>query len=123
MRMNDYQNKANETAIFNVDCEIILQDYKTLENTNVDWIYPALGLADESGEVLGKLKKVIRDNKGIISKDIIESVKKELGDVLWYLAVLSKRLNLNLEDVATANLEKLSKRKENGTLRGSGDDR
>jgi MazG nucleotide pyrophosphohydrolase domain. len=65
----------------------------------------------------------LRDKKGIVEKEDREEIKKELGDVLWYLAQICTELKLSLEDVAKTNLLKLKSRKERNKLRGSGDQR
>ena len=70
-----------------------------------------------------KVKKVIRDKSGIFDKESKLGIKKELGDVLWYVSNLCTELNFNLEDVALQNLEKLKLRAAKGKIRGSGDDR
>ena len=87
------------------------------------YIYPLLGLNDEVGEVTGKIKKVFRDETGIISPAKLNDLKKELGDVLWYLSQLSTELGLGLEEIAQGNIDKLKSRQERGVLQGSGDDR
>lgn len=86
-------------------------------------IYPTLGLTNEAGEVAGKIKKIFRDNAGTFSEKDRHAVKKELGDVLWYLTQICTELDLSLEEVAEENLSKLKKRQESGTLHGDGDDR
>jgi NTP pyrophosphatase (non-canonical NTP hydrolase) len=103
MTFDDYQAAAKKTAIYP-------EQYKV--------IYPALGLAGESGEVAEKVKKWIRDGK----LDP-EAVKKELGDVLWYVAAVASDLDLSLSDVAQTNVQKLESRQARGTLSGSGDNR
>ncbi|MFA5095593.1 MAG: nucleoside triphosphate pyrophosphohydrolase family protein [Candidatus Paceibacterota bacterium] len=110
MELKEYQKKALTTAIHP-------EKYKV--------IYPALGLGNESGEVMGKIKKWLRgdDGEGIMSKERKEALKGELGDVLWYLAVLSHDLDLSLEDIAKYNLDKLQSRKKRGILKGDGDKR
>lgn len=50
-------------------------------------------------------------------------IKKELGDVLWYLTALANELGLSLEEIMEANYTKLMKRKEQDKIKGSGDDR
>ena len=50
-------------------------------------------------------------------------IKKELGDVLWYISNLCTELNFNLDEVALQNLEKLKLRVDKGKISGSGDDR
>ena len=82
-----------------------------------------LGLADESGEVLAIFKKWIRDHDADPAKLEKDKLKKELGDILWYIAVVSHDLGLNMDDIATANIEKLASRLERNKLTGSGDDR
>jgi len=98
-----YEMKAAQTAIFPKE--------KALE-------YLALGLTSEAGEVAGKVKKLIRDGKG--DKKAIAS---EIGDVLWYCAMLARETEVPLNDIMKENLKKLHSRKERGTLKGSGDDR
>jgi NTP pyrophosphatase (non-canonical NTP hydrolase) len=108
MNLNDYQNAARRTAIY-------------AEHHRV--IYPALGLASEAGEVAGKVKKVLRDQGGDFASAPLEGLKDELGDVLWYIAVLAGDLGLSLDEIATANLGKLVSRKDRGRLSGGGDRR
>jgi NTP pyrophosphatase (non-canonical NTP hydrolase) len=86
-------------------------------------VYPTLGLANEAGEVAGKIKKIFRDRAGVISDEDRQALKYELGDVLWYLTQICTELNLTLEEVAAANLEKLFSRLERGQIRGDGDHR
>ncbi len=104
--INEYQKQARKTAVYGAPI-----------------LYPTLGLCGEAGEVAEKVKKAIRDENGYISPERREDLKKELGDVLWYLACISGDLGISLEDVAVANLEKLADRQERGKLQGSGDDR
>jgi NTP pyrophosphatase (non-canonical NTP hydrolase) len=85
--------------------------------------YPALGLAGEAGEVCEHIKKAIRDDGGQISAERCSALKKELGDVMWYLAELCSELNLEMGDVAETNVAKLADRKRRGVIHGSGDNR
>ena len=109
MDFKTYQKKARLTA-----------QYPNLGFNN---IYPTLGLVGEAGEVAEKVKKVIRDKNGIFDEESKEGIKKELGDVLWYLSNLCNEFNFRLEDVALQNLEKLNQRVAKGKISGSGDDR
>ena len=102
MYLSQYQKQAAETAIYPKD--------KALE-------YLALGLVGEAGEVANKIKKVIRDGTSP------NNVRDELGDVLWYLAMLSTELGYSLDTVADKNLWKLANRKTRNVLGGSGDNR
>lgn len=95
----------------------------SLIKTDHPVVYPTLGLANEAGEVAGKIKKIFRDKGGVIGEAERAALKDELGDVLWYLAQLCTELGLTLEEVAAANLEKLALRQQRGTLYGDGDTR
>ena len=88
-----------------------------------DYLYYVLGLVGESGEVAEKFKKIVRDKGGVIGEKEREAIKKELGDVLWYVAAICRKLGIPLEEVAAHNLEKLLDRKRRGKIRGSGDER
>ena len=109
MNFEDYQKLTGETAIY--------------PGRGSNYTYPVLGLAGESGEVAEKFKKLIRDKNGVMDDEFKAAVKKELGDVLWYVSAICSELNLSMNDVAEANIEKLFGRKERGTLQGSGDNR
>jgi len=109
MDLNYYQTSALKTAVY--------------PNMGANFPYPALGLAGEAGEVADKLKKVIRDNDGILTDPVRDAVAKELGDVLWYVSVLAYELDYDLETIASNNLAKLASRQERGVLTGSGDNR
>lgn len=84
-------------------------------------VYPTLGLVNEAGELAGKVKKIFRDKNGIIGPEERDALKYELGDVLWYLTQICTELDLTLEEVASANLEKLSSRLERNRIQGDGD--
>lgn len=101
------------------------QSRKTWQLVHVDHpiVYPTLGLANEAGELAGKVKKIFRDKGGLIGDDDRAALKGELGDVLWYLAQICTELDLTLEEVAQANLEKLFSRLERGQIGGEGDTR
>ncbi|MHB1426717.1 MAG: nucleoside triphosphate pyrophosphohydrolase family protein [Gemmataceae bacterium] len=79
-------------------------------------------MAGETGEVADKIKKVIRRN-GEFTTEVKTEIAKELGDVLWYVAILSQALGFDLETVARMNLTKLEDRKERGVVKGEGDNR
>src|SRR5210317_1424149 len=105
----DYQEKACETAIF--------PQHKAME-------YLTLGLTGEAGEIANKVKKFIRD--GAVKDEYLAKriqIGYEIGDVLWYCAVLAEELEMNLGHIMENNLQKLADRKKRGTLSGSGDNR
>ena len=96
--LNEYQQRALETAIYPEDKKII---------------YPTLGLTGEAGEVADKVKKVLRDNKQVFDEERRKAIALELSDVMWY----------TLQDIAEMNYEKLSSRQKRGKIGGSGDNR
>ncbi len=111
MDFDQYQDLAITTAIYP-------------EKAKIE--YPAMGLANEAGEVLGKVKKWIRDEtdnwlEGEISEERRAAILDELGDVLWYAALVAEDLGASFNDIAQGNLDKLFGRKERGTISGDGD--
>lgn len=97
---------------------------RTAEYPREHWLaYPALGLAGEAGEVAEHAKKTIRDDGGTVDAERRAAMAKELGDVLWYVAQLASELELDLDEIASENLQKLLSRQRRGVLSGSGDDR
>ena len=109
MNFTDYQTKSRKTA-----------KYPPIGHPV---IYPVLGLANEAGEVAGKIKKIFRDKDGEIGESERTALKGELGDVLWYLAQVCTELDLSLDEVAEHNIEKLYSRLERGKIGGDGDNR
>ncbi|OGM05793.1 hypothetical protein A2125_02795 [Candidatus Woesebacteria bacterium GWB1_43_5] len=109
MDFDTYQKIAKKTALY--------------PKIGKGFVYPALGLAGETGEVLEKIKKIFRDKAGKVNKENRGELKKELGDVLWYLAQISTELNLKFSEVAEGNILKLKSRKIRGKLQGGGDNR
>ena len=110
MNFNDYQKKALTTNL-------------AKEDRLHELLQQVLGLGDEAGETLAIFKKWIRDDNADFTKLDKKSITKELGDILWYIAVVAHDLDIPLDDVATVNLEKLRSRKERGKISGSGDER
>lgn len=109
MDFADYQRGALRTAA--------ARDKKN------ELLHLVLGLVGESGEIAEKFKKWVRDQDCDESQIDREDIAKELGDVLWYVAVLADYLDLSLDDIARANLDKLASRQHRGVLGGSGDNR
>lgn len=113
MRLNEYQVAANRTAIYPHHGE---QDFGGL-------CYTVLGLVGEAGEIAQKLKKVLRDKGGILDFHAKREMAEEIGDVLWYLAMIATELDFTLEELARINLAKLMSRQQRGVLGGDGDQR
>ena len=102
MHVNIYQKLASRTLIDEPDFKI------TPEQVMVAW--NAIGLAGESGEVAEHIKKGIFHQQGLD----VKKLKKELGDVLWYVAALCTILGLSMQDVMNCNIDKLKARFPNG---------
>ena len=111
MDFNEYQNRTQDTAIYPGKGQV------------GGILYTALGLGDEAGECLGKVKKMLRDDNSILTEERRNAIGKEIGDVQWYIAALAKECGLSLQDIAEANIAKLADRKVRGVLGGSGDNR
>ena len=107
----EYQNLASLTAIYPGKTRLM------------GLLYTTLGLAGEAGEMANKVKKILRDDDEIVYESKKKELIGELGDVLWYTAMLATELNVDLIDVAVENLKKLRDRQKRGLLGGSGDSR
>jgi NTP pyrophosphatase (non-canonical NTP hydrolase) len=109
MLISEYQELSRRTA--------------TYPGAGDNIVYPTLGLAGEAGEVAEKVKKLLRDDDGVMSRERREALAGELGDVLWYVAQVATEAELDLEEIAQGNLDKLLSRQRRGVLSGSGDSR
>jgi NTP pyrophosphatase (non-canonical NTP hydrolase) len=110
MTFDEYQKQALTTVISQND------HFK-------DTLHWVLGINGEAGEIAEKIKKIIRDKNGEVSQQDKEELSKEIGDVLWYLAVFAHDLGFQLDGIAKQNLDKLQSRKARGVLGGAGDNR
>jgi NTP pyrophosphatase (non-canonical NTP hydrolase) len=110
LKFDDYQKQAMQTSL----------------NKNRDFaalMYRTLGLVGEAGEVAEKVKKILRDKEGEVSKSDKQEIIKEMGDVLWYLQALADYLEVPFSQIAEVNLEKINSRKKRGVTKGNGDNR
>ena len=117
MDFKEYQQIIKKTAVFPKDIGIA---------------YCAMGLTGEAGEVADKIKKLYRDEglttltawgQNVVIQKNKKAIAKELGDVLWYITALANEFDMELEEIAQMNYDKLIKRRETDTLHGSGDNR
>lgn len=104
MQLSDYQQRVKKYLLPSAD----------------NREYLSLGLTAEAGEVAGLIAKAVRDNDGYVG---IDKLKKELGDVLWFVSQLAELYNIDLNDIATSNINKLQSRMERNVIGGSGDNR
>jgi len=110
MTFDEYQKQALTTA------------HNTYEPLMEKTIW-AMGVAGEAGEVVEKWKKIVAYKEGKVSDEDLAELAKELGDVVWYIAVLAHSLGLSFEDVMQRNVAKLKSRKARGVITGEGDNR
>ena len=96
MNFEEYQSAASETALY------------PRRMSNLE--YPTLGLAGEAGEVANIVKKIQRDNEGVLTDQVRDKLRDELGDVLWYISACADELGLTLDEIAAFNVDKLAKR-------------
>lgn len=110
MTFDEYQAQAPTTAHNHPD---------ELMNKTI-W---AMGIAGEAGEIIEKWKKLVAYREGVITEEDIQDYEKELGDVLWYIALFADSLGLSLDAIATKNLQKLADRQTRNVIKGAGDNR
>jgi len=109
VHLNDYQRAALRTA--------------APKSKHNEVFHLLLGLVGETGEIAEKAKKIVRDRDSDFSQWDAEDLKKELGDSLWYIAVIADYFDILLDDVAQLNIAKLADRQRRGVIGGSGDGR
>lgn len=113
MTLTEYQEFTRSTSLYK----------------DVDPLF--LGLCEEAGEVAGKRKKFHRgdfdqtwyEGKPIEENLYLNALKKELGDVMWYVSEICNAHGLTIQEVIEGNVAKLTDRKERGVISGSGDSR
>lgn len=111
MDFDAYEQLARRTATFDGKQE----EYKLM--------YLTLGIAGEAGEIAEKVKKLIRNDNGVLSDERREDLKQEIGDVLWYLSQLSRILGFSFSAAAEANVKKLADRAARNVIKSTGDNR
>ena len=110
MTLDEYQQLALKTALNHPED---LMD-KTI------WV---MGIVGEAGEVVEKWKKIVAYKEGVITDQDKRELQKEMGDVVWYVAVLANSLGMTFEEVMQLNVDKLRDRMERGVTKGQGDNR
>jgi len=109
MNLNEYQTAALRTA--------------APKDKNNEIFHLLLGLCGEAGEIAEKAKKIVRDKDSDFSTLDMDDLTKELGDVLWYVAVIADHFDIPFEEVGSKNIAKLASRLERNLIGGSGDNR
>jgi NTP pyrophosphatase (non-canonical NTP hydrolase) len=98
--------------------QVLVKQFLLPESNNREYL--VYGLGAEAGEVQDVFAKAIRDNQGVVPQ---ESLRKELGDVLFFVAMVGHKYGMSLDDIAISNINKLRSRKDRGVIHGSGDNR
>lgn len=101
MTPNEYQELAGRT---------LTDKMPKLSENDLGILWNAIGVAGEAGEIAELAKKQIFHEHGIDR----EMWKKEIGDVLWYLAACCTKLGLTLEECMAHNIDKLKARYPDG---------
>ena len=112
MEFDEYQKQAAAS-----------DTYEKCNLKEVGFIEKVLGLSGEAGEFTDKYKKILRDKNGVMSPEDKDAMVKELGDVLWYIASISRYMNVPMSEVAKKNIAKLQDRLKRGKVHGEGDNR
>lgn len=120
----EYQEFTEYMAKYNQDVSAMLPTNQPGEYKEIPlpMVYPVLALAEEAGEVAGKLAKFVR-KYGDNIEELRKAIKPELGDVLYQLSETARMCGFTLQDIAKSNVEKLTDREQRGVLIGEGDNR
>ena len=113
MNFDEYQKRAAKYDLAEATADLKAPGF----------IEKVLGLVGEAGETADKIKKILRDKDGVVSEEDRELIIKELGDTLWYIAAISRYLEVSLSEVANGNITKLEDRYQRNKLHGEGDKR
>ena len=113
LHFDKYQKESRKT-----DVGTSVQD-----NIKPGWLYYALGISGEAGEMTEKIKKLFRDKQGVVDDEFKMHLIKEIGDILWYQARLLDQFDIGFSHVAEHNIEKLLSRLERNKVHGDGDER
>lgn len=107
LTFDEYNSNARKTAVYP----------DAGSGNKMSLTYTILGLNGEAGEVAEVMKKQMRGQRFTTDKEFRESLMDELSDVLWYLAAVCRELNIPLSTIAKHNINKLQKRRDEGTLK------
>lgn len=105
MDINDFQQYALKSVAF------------TQKDTTA-LAHRILGLSGEAGILANQIKKIIRDKSGVADAEDLAVVKKRLGDVLYYAAVLGEYFDLSLSEIAEQNMGQSDSFSESREVKG-----
>lgn len=117
MEINDYMMATDETAAY----PMVLPEPR--EKNFVALLYCSLKLNGEAGEVAEEFGKALRDDNATITPERRAKIRKESGDVFWYLARICREMGFDPREILDENIAKLRDRKARGVIKGSGSER
>lgn len=129
---NNYQASCKETNKYPaIAAEIVKSEHLSTGTESIlNFLLLGTGIAGETGELVEKFKKVIRDKKYtiengkvVITPSYRTFVVKEFGDLFYYLGQAMMELDISMSEVLKANLNKVHTRNETGKVHGDGDER
>lgn len=123
MNFDEYAGFTHETAIYPQSWDDIEDVPKWALAEWVGLSYVIGKLNGEAGELAELHFKALRDEACMLTAERKALMRKELGDVLYYVARIAIHLGVSFDDIAVENMEKLRARKTRGVLQGSGSDR
>jgi len=119
----EYAAMTRKAALYRDEVDALVRDAPADDIARMLKIYATTGLAGEAGEVCNKVKKILRDNRGVLDAEMKQKLLGELGGVAWYLVALTEDLGFKIEEVLDYNLSQILDRLERNTIKGEGDDR
>lgn len=124
VELRDYAAMTRKAALYRAEVDALVRDSSDDDIARMLRIfYATTGLAGEAGEVCNKVKKILRDNRGVLNAETKQKLLGELGGVAWYLVALSEEIGFKIEEVLEYNLSQILDRLERNTIKGEGDDR
>lgn len=122
--LEEYVKMTRDVALYREEAAELVKKVKSEDVTKLLRVfYAAIGLGGEAGEVLNKIKKILRDSNGQVTDEVRDKLKGELGGTFWYFVALAEELGLTVEEIMQHNYSELLSRKERGVLKGEGDNR
>jgi len=124
IHLHEYAAMTRKAALYRAEVDALVKNSSDDDIARMLKIfYASTGLAGEAGEVCNKVKKILRDNRGILDDEMKQKLLGELGGVAWYLVALTEELGFKIEEVLDYNLSQILDRLERNTIKGEGDDR
>lgn len=126
MNLHEYQKFTAGKARYNENAWLhrVHRESVPSEIIPMPWLYPAMALGEEAGEVLGKIAKFIRKSQQQADiEQLKQDIKKELGDVMYQVSETARQFGWTLQEIVDGNVEKLDDRQARGVLIGEGDNR